>query len=278
MTQNPYAQNFPGAGGGMFPGDTMPPEQRTSALAITSLVLGILSLVGCCLTGVPLGVPAGLIGAIALVRIGSSQGRLGGRGLAIGGIVTGTIGLVLQVVMFVAAGQLAGMMNSQAKSTFSTIEGGDSSAVASVMSTSAMAQVDETRLKAFRAEYQKQVGTFQDIKPGLNTAVSNYVDVIEHHEKLFKEITEGGSSPWTSGGVFSQGEAYIIFLIPERQRGNAKMQIENVIVIPKSNRTPIWLIPPPATPGSGTAPAAPAPPSDPKSPSDPKPAGEKGSA
>lgn len=64
---------------------------RTSGLAITSLVLGILSFLFSILTGIP----AIICGIIALIKINNSQGAVGGSGLAIGGIATGSVGTVL---------------------------------------------------------------------------------------------------------------------------------------------------------------------------------------
>jgi Domain of unknown function (DUF4190) len=58
-------------------------EAKTSAAAIWSLILGLLSAFCCCISGVP-----GLIlGIVALVNIGKSQGRLKGNGLALAGIL-----------------------------------------------------------------------------------------------------------------------------------------------------------------------------------------------
>jgi prepilin-type processing-associated H-X9-DG protein len=72
---------------------------RTSGKAITSLVLGILSVLGCFfLTGLP----ALIFGAFGLSTINSSKGRIGGKGLAIAGIVTGAIGSILMVPVLLA--------------------------------------------------------------------------------------------------------------------------------------------------------------------------------
>jgi len=71
-------------------------------LAVTSLVLGIASIFpGCCLASIGgmtvLGILAVVFGLIAMSH--ASQGRAGGRGLAVGGVVTGAIGGVLGLVM-----------------------------------------------------------------------------------------------------------------------------------------------------------------------------------
>lgn len=69
------------------------PPARTSGLAIASLVCGIFGLVGCCVL-----VPsvAGIVcGGLALPAINRGQAR--GHGMAVSGILTGSIGLLLGV-------------------------------------------------------------------------------------------------------------------------------------------------------------------------------------
>jgi Protein of unknown function (DUF1559)/Domain of unknown function (DUF4190) len=66
-----------------------------SGKAIASLVLAVLSPVTCLLTGLP----AILIGIRALDEIKSPKNRLTGRGLAIGGIVLGSVASLLAVAM-----------------------------------------------------------------------------------------------------------------------------------------------------------------------------------
>ena len=73
--------------------------QSTSILAIFSLLLGIASLLFSCVTGI-LGV---ILGIVALVRINGSQGRIGGKGLAIAGIA-------LSVVMSLFSGLVVAML------------------------------------------------------------------------------------------------------------------------------------------------------------------------
>ncbi|MBX6315577.1 MAG: DUF1559 domain-containing protein [Isosphaeraceae bacterium] len=73
------------------PKDVYPGEAGTSGKAIASLVLGLLSFLCVFFTGIP----AIILGILGLNDIDRSQGRLKGRGLAVGGIVTGSIGTVL---------------------------------------------------------------------------------------------------------------------------------------------------------------------------------------
>ena len=89
---NPVA---PVAGGGV---QLAPP---TSGLAIASMVCGILSLFFCFCGGMFLGIPAVICGHMALKQTGSeSPGmppRMGGRGMAIAGLIMGYIGILLVI-------------------------------------------------------------------------------------------------------------------------------------------------------------------------------------
>ncbi len=85
-----------------------PVERRTSGLAIASLVLGVLGLVPCGL-GL-LGIPGLVLGLVALSKIHGSRGRLGGKGLAIGGVVTGGLSLILVPLLIIVAIAIPGMV------------------------------------------------------------------------------------------------------------------------------------------------------------------------
>ncbi len=74
-------------------GQAAPVREGTSRKAVISLVLGILS-IGC---SVFTAIPAVILGLLGLRDIGNSGGRLQGRGLAIGGIVTGIVGTLISL-------------------------------------------------------------------------------------------------------------------------------------------------------------------------------------
>lgn len=67
------------------------PVAKTSALAIWSLVLGILSITCLWLLG---SIPAIILGILAVKNIDQSGGALNGRGIGVAGIVTGSIGIL----------------------------------------------------------------------------------------------------------------------------------------------------------------------------------------
>jgi hypothetical protein len=75
--------------------------ERTSTAAIISLVLGILSLLCTLMTGIP-AIIAGIIGLSAISRSG---GRLGGKGMAITGIILGTLGTVCIPLLVIPGAQ-----------------------------------------------------------------------------------------------------------------------------------------------------------------------------
>ena len=104
--------------------ETMPPPlpsftpPKTSALAIWSLVLGILAvvLIVICIGPVLFAIPAIICGHMACSRIKHSNGQLAGSGMAIAGFVTGYVSLALILLMlpiaipnFVKARQTAQM-------------------------------------------------------------------------------------------------------------------------------------------------------------------------
>jgi prepilin-type processing-associated H-X9-DG protein len=77
---------------------------KTSGLAVWSLVLGIAGIALC--LGPIAGIPALIMGIIALKNIRSSGGQLAGEGMAMGGVITGGISFVMIAVMAMMAGML----------------------------------------------------------------------------------------------------------------------------------------------------------------------------
>ena len=77
------------------------PQQKTEPLSIWSLVLGIVSIVGCSVGGFLAGIPAVICGHIGLGRI-KRDPSLGGRGMALAGLITGYIGMLILVPIFAA--------------------------------------------------------------------------------------------------------------------------------------------------------------------------------
>lgn len=72
------------------------PPQKTSGLAVTSLILGALGVLGFFCGGVLLGIPAIITGLIARGKIRSS-GEKGG-GMAVAGVALGSLSIVVTIV------------------------------------------------------------------------------------------------------------------------------------------------------------------------------------
>jgi hypothetical protein len=87
-------------------------DGQNKTLAIISLVLGILSLI-CCSWFVP-GIAAIVLGFIARSKAKSDPATYGGEGLALAGIITGGISVVLGVIVIIlyVAGALAGSIGN----------------------------------------------------------------------------------------------------------------------------------------------------------------------
>lgn len=99
---SPYTSPASNPVGGTQQGG-MPVSLPTSGLAIASLVLGIVGLIACYVNGL-FAIPAVICGHMALKRTGDAQKPLGGRGLAIAGLVMGYLGILIQVFFAVAIG------------------------------------------------------------------------------------------------------------------------------------------------------------------------------
>ena len=85
---------------------------KTSGLSIASLVLGILSMLGLTILT---GIPAVICGHMGLSAIGKSRGSLKGGGLAIGGLVTGYLAIVIGAVLIIGMFPLYGKILNEMK-------------------------------------------------------------------------------------------------------------------------------------------------------------------
>jgi hypothetical protein len=69
-----------------------------------AMILGILSIVvSCCYGGFWLGLPAIVIGILGMRNADSDPARFGGRGMAITGLILGSISLLISLIIVIAA-------------------------------------------------------------------------------------------------------------------------------------------------------------------------------
>ncbi len=99
----------PPPGGGFGPpgggfGGPMAPMPTTSGLAIASLVCGIISIPGgccCSFVSIPLAIAAVVLGVIGMNKVNAEPNIYTGKGLAIGGIVTGGVAIIFGIIMLI---------------------------------------------------------------------------------------------------------------------------------------------------------------------------------
>ena len=102
---------------------------RTSAHAIWSLVLGILSFL--CF-GLFAGIPAVICGHVARSNIRKSQGALAGGGMALAGLILGYIGIVVTTLGVVAAIAVPNYIAYKDKAFCSRVESAANNTVAAI--------------------------------------------------------------------------------------------------------------------------------------------------
>lgn len=155
--------------------DDFPLTARTSAIAVLSLVCGLICLVpGTGLLGVVLGIAA-------LLLIDRSQGRLRGTGLAIGGIVLGFLATLVWVGIVIGLGQFSGKLGKQFMkpigSIFQSVEAGDFAAARAAFDPGVAANLDDEHFIAFRTAYQASAGTFVEMPDTLAKMFSAWPEV-----------------------------------------------------------------------------------------------------
>jgi len=195
MSDNPYANDY---------GDeTMhdgPP--RTSALAVTSLVMSLI----CCIPVVPL-LGAG-VGVGALIGIGGSRGRVGGKGLAIAGIIIGALVSAAHVGVLIAFDMGVGMMYGSGHNVMSEIESGNYDAARSGMVGNA-ANLNDDQFEAFKTTYQAEYGSFQSIPHSLFDIVPGYFSMGQQMQNYQPQGQQQNILP--APGYFDQSTTMIIF-------------------------------------------------------------------
>lgn len=103
-----------------FPGGPPPAgAPKTSAAAVTSLILGILSLFCSCFTALP----SLICGIVGLSNIGRSNGQLKGKGLAVAGMILAVVMSIANVGIFAAKFKEALATNPAFKEIYGTFMG-----------------------------------------------------------------------------------------------------------------------------------------------------------
>lgn len=122
-------------------GSDVPARRLPTGMSVASLVLGIIGiLTAVILLGGLLGLVAVILGALALGKI--KRGEAGGRGMAIGGIVTGVLAMLLTLLLLVTVGSFLASNSDEISNLSDCIE---------------QANNNQTELDACQAEFSRQV-------------------------------------------------------------------------------------------------------------------------
>lgn len=167
MDQNPYA-------GGGYDAEIYAEPERTSLAAVFGLICSLI----CCLPVVPvLGV---VLGAFGLIGIGRSNGRVGGRGLAIAAIVLGLLFTFAQIGAAIGLRQIMSVFINQIGSTASQAltdaEAGNYDGVRGVLAGDLSGVSDES-IAAWRAAYGAKTGDLVSTPQTVGELFSGYMNV-----------------------------------------------------------------------------------------------------
>ncbi|MBX3359173.1 MAG: hypothetical protein KF745_12190 [Phycisphaeraceae bacterium] len=240
MTQNPYAQ-MGGFADGRDPFAVDPIDQRTSLLAVFSLVFSLL----CCIPGT--GAIGAILGGASLVAINSARGRLRGTGMAVTGIVLGLVATAIWIIGFVTISSGLKMfdkaMMQPIAAVVTEIETGDADKVNTAASGFAMPAVTEDQVKAFRKAYSAELGSFKSMPTSMWDLVAAYTTVGQQ----MQSYQPGSQHVMPVPASFDKGWALILVeMNPNKPARSTGMPVTNIGVWAPSGQE-FWLLP--QTPG-----------------------------
>jgi len=201
---NPYAPEAYGEPVRLdaVPADATPP--RTSRLAITATILGVIGLVPCC--GTPLAAAALLLGIIAVPMIMLSGGRRKGMLFALLGVVLGAAGIYIAVLLFRVGKDM--LIIEPTERFFTALEADDHAAALDGLDDAVARNVDETHLAAFDADLEDRYGELGGVSSvGLPEA------------GLLPRMPGNGAIPWQFEVEFDTGPRdVVVFVLPRDNR------------------------------------------------------------
>ncbi|MBI1189332.1 MAG: hypothetical protein GC200_01440 [Tepidisphaera sp.] len=239
--------------------DDAPLNSRTSVMAVISLVCGLASLVGCCLLGIApgVGIIGGIFGGLALFRISTSNGRLGGSGLAIGGIITSLLGLALGVIIVVGATQFLNTFEKYGKAV-EIAQSSDQSALNNMLTPQAANLATTEGLADFRSKTLADLGKYKRVRPGLLRFFLN-MSSVEQAAKALPSTSSGKKEvPIPVPVEFEKGPASMFVQLEQNNPAGANPTttpfglVENIGVYDPATGKIFWLIDPSASPAPST--------------------------
>lgn len=258
MTQapNPYAP---------FPGEPVV-ESRTSVMAILALIASLV----CFVPFLPLvGV---LLAIFALISISGSNGRVGGRGLAIAALIIGLVVSALQgaiVLGTVAAGKaMQGAFSGPITQLMTDIEQKNYAAARNGFTAPAAARLTDADFDRFVAAYQAELGSFKGGPDG-------FMDMMRSYGSLGQQMQQFQNQPGQQPSVipfpgkFDQGLAVVALQMDTNTNTpgtGVPFPVANIMIItPKGTKVILYdpqaqgsMPPPPIDTSTPAAPVDPA--------------------
>jgi hypothetical protein len=249
MSRNPYAHP-------MEPADATAAQARVSALAVSSLIFGLL----CCLPG------AGLIGVVlggaGLIRISQSEGRLGGRALAFVGLALGLFGTALW--LSIAVGGMYGLTRlAEYGTVIKDFQKPDLTAARGMLSPTASSALSDESAAAFKSALDAELGAYQRLPKGLAEWFTDYGRVGDAINRAGTSTQTGPKIQIPLPGHFDKGVALIMIYADGTATGSTGAAAVTNIAIHAPSGKIIWLIPPEGGNGAKPPVETPAPPPTP---------------
>lgn len=238
-----------------------PEPERTSMAAILGFLF---SLGGCCFGFTALlGLPLSILGAI---NVGRSNGRLGGRGLAVAGIILGLLNVAVWGGCLGVIGTGAAGVNTQvldpAERVFLMLDQGQFDGARAGM-VSPGADLSDADLAAFTAEYQSTLGEFVSRPQG----AAAWIRSLPSMGRWQSVMQSGGFGPGSGGEsmipaifTFQQGDALVLIELDQQTAQIASLTVydeqhNEYRMVPGSTQSPA----PTPAPTPDAAPVDPAP-------------------
>jgi hypothetical protein len=219
--------------------DDMLMEQRVSVMAIVALVVAILGFFVCIVPGLA-GLGA-LLGVAALVIISQSDGRVGGRGMAIAAIVIGLIMTIGQIGVAIGVRQAWGTAQTKLFAPMAAIvsdaEAKDLVKVQAAMTKPGAKRLTQAHVDAFADALKDEMGAFKGSPSGMIQLVMAYRDL----GPIMQKFQGGGSNDVIPIPVeFEKGIALLAVQV-DGSAGNApgtavQVPIVNVKIVTPSGK------------------------------------------
>ena len=197
MSRNPYAHPEPEV-------DELPAAHRVSALAVSSLVASLL----CC---PPMGLIGAVLGVAALPGIARSGGQLGGRSLALAGIVAGLITTMLWGGLVVGMGlglrtldQYGLAIQAMQKSDYLTAQ--------AALEVPSNATFPEEQIDAFAERVTAEWGMLQGFPQGVGAYGKAYWSIDFGLSAVGLAENKGISNPMPVPARFDKGVTTVILV------------------------------------------------------------------